>query len=64
MAQAHARWRHIVALYEATDMLHRAMCLAPYLPGGMVFAIAVDSVTFYYILLHRSSRIKLITRLF
>jgi hypothetical protein len=34
-----------VALHEATDMLHRAMCLASYLPGGMVAAIAVESIT-------------------
>ncbi len=27
------------------------MCLAMYLPGGMVIAIAVDSITFYYIVL-------------
>ncbi len=47
--RAHAQWQHIVALHEATNTLHRAMCLAPYLPGGMVIAIAVDSVTFYYI---------------
>ena len=26
------------------------MCLAPYLPGGMVVAITVNSVTFYYII--------------
>jgi hypothetical protein len=36
-------------LHEATNMLHPLMCLAPYLPGGMVVAIAVHSVTFYYI---------------
>jgi hypothetical protein len=47
-AQAHARWQRIVALHEATDTIHRAMCLAPYLPGGMVVTIAVESVTFYY----------------
>ena len=41
--------QHIVASHEATDTLHRAMCLAPYLPGGMVVAIAVNFVTFYYI---------------
>jgi hypothetical protein len=35
----------IVASHEATDTLHRAMCLAPYLPGGMVVAIAVESIT-------------------
>jgi len=39
----------ILALYEATDMLHRAMCLVPYLPSGMVVAIAVESVTWYII---------------
>jgi hypothetical protein len=38
-----------VALHEATDTLHRAMCLDPYLPGGMVVAIAIVSVIFYYI---------------
>ena len=30
-------------------MLHRAMCLTLYLPGGMVVAIAVNSIQFYYI---------------
>jgi len=30
-------------------MLHRAMCLTLYLPGGMVVAIAVNSIKFYYI---------------
>jgi len=45
--QAHARWQHIVASHEATNTLHRAMCLASYLPGGMVVAIAVESVTSY-----------------
>jgi hypothetical protein len=48
-ARAHARWRYLVASHEATDMLYRAMCLAPYLPDGMVVAIAVESVTLYYI---------------
>ncbi len=44
-ARAHARWQHIVASHEATDTLYWAMCLAPYLPGGMVVAIAVESIT-------------------
>ena len=48
-AQAHALWWHIVASHEATDMLYGAMCLTPNLPGGMVVAIAVKSVTCYYI---------------
>jgi hypothetical protein len=38
-----------VASHEATDTLHRAMCLALYLPGGMVVAIAVKSSTSYKI---------------
>jgi len=42
-ARAHARWRYLVASHEATDTLYRAMCLTPYLPGGMVVAIAVES---------------------
>jgi hypothetical protein len=44
-------------------MLHWAMCLTPYLPGpgGMVVAIAVDSVTFYYFV---AVELKLITMLF
>ncbi len=45
--RAHARWQHIVASHEATDTLYRAMCLALYLLGGMVVAIAVESVTSY-----------------
>jgi hypothetical protein len=48
--RAHDRWRYLEASHEATDMLHRSMCLAPYLPGGMVVAIAVESTTLYYIL--------------
>ena len=47
--QAHTQWRHLLALHEATNTLHRVTCLAPYLPGGMVVAIAVDYITFYYI---------------
>ena len=39
----------ILASHEATDTLHQAMCLALYLPGGMVVAIAVKSVTSYII---------------
>ncbi len=39
----------LVDLHEATDMLHWVMCLVPYLPGGMVVTIAVDSIKFYYI---------------
>jgi hypothetical protein len=42
-ARAHARWRYLVASHVATDKLHWSMCLAPYLPGGMVVEIAVKS---------------------
>jgi hypothetical protein len=49
MARAHARWRYLVASHEATNTLHRAMCLAPYLPGGMVVAITVESITLFII---------------
>jgi hypothetical protein len=49
--RAHTQWWHLVVLHAANDTLHRAMCIAPYLPGGMVVAIAVDSVKFYYIVL-------------
>ena len=52
-AQALARWRRLGASHEATDTLHRAMCLAPYCPVGMVIAFVVDYVTFYYIVNNR-----------
>jgi hypothetical protein len=39
----------MVASHEATDTLHRAMWLAPYLPGGMAVAIAVETDTSYII---------------
>ncbi len=38
-----------MASHEATDTLYQVMCLAPNLPGGMVVEIAVESATFYYI---------------
>ena len=44
-ARAHTRWQHLVASHEASDTLHRAMCLAPYLPSGIVVAIAIESIT-------------------
>ena len=54
-ARAHARWRYLVALHEATDTLYRLMCLAPYLPSGMVVTIAVESATLYFIVYNRLS---------
>ena len=44
-ARAHTQWQHIVASHEATDMLHREMCLAPNLPSSMVVEIAVEFFT-------------------
>ena len=43
-----AWWRRLGASHEATDTLHRAMCLTPYFPVGMVIAFAVESVKFYF----------------
>jgi hypothetical protein len=48
-ARAHARWWQIVASHEVTNTLHQTMCLALYLPGGMVVAIAIESITSYII---------------
>jgi hypothetical protein len=47
-ARALAWWRRLGASHEATDMLHRAMCLVSYFPFGMVITIAVESVTFLF----------------
>jgi hypothetical protein len=48
-AQAHTRWWRLGASHEATNALHRAMCLAPYCPVGMVIAFVIDCVKFYFI---------------
>jgi hypothetical protein len=39
----------LVASQEATDVLHQAMCIEPYCPGGMVIKIVVDSPAFFLI---------------
>ena len=52
-ARAHAQWQHLVASHEATDTLYQVACLALYLPGGMVIAIAVKSITLKYIVDYR-----------
>ena len=62
-ARAHARWRNLVALHEATDTLYREMCLAPYLPGSMVIEITVESATLYYIVYNRLTSFYFITQL-
>jgi hypothetical protein len=49
MAWALSRWRHLVALHEATDALHWAMLIAPYCPGGMGIKIVVDLPAFFVI---------------
>jgi hypothetical protein len=48
-AQALARWWHLVASHEATDVLHRAMRIAPYCPGGMAIKNVVDLPAFFKI---------------
>jgi hypothetical protein len=45
-AQALARWWHSVALSEALDVLHRAMCPASYRHICMAIEIASNSPTF------------------
>jgi hypothetical protein len=55
--------RYLVASHEATDTLYRLMCLALYLPGGMVVAITVKSATLYYIVFNRLSSFYFITQL-
>jgi hypothetical protein len=45
--RALAWWRLLGSSHEATNMLHQAMCLAPYPSGGMVVAFIVDYVTFF-----------------
>jgi hypothetical protein len=60
-AQALARWRRLGASHEATDTLHRAMCLATYCPVGMVIAFVVESVTFYFFVNNRVATFYFIT---
>ncbi len=43
-AQALAQWQRLVASREATVVLHGAMLIALYRPGGMVIKIAVELV--------------------
>ncbi len=49
-ARALAQWRHLLALHEATDALHRAMRIAPYRPGGMGIEIVVNLPALFVIL--------------
>jgi hypothetical protein len=52
MAWALAQWRHLVALHEATDVLHQAMCIAKHCLSSMAieivnlpaFFIIIDSI--------------------
>jgi hypothetical protein len=62
-ARAHARWRYLVASHEATNTLYRLMSLTPYLPGGMVVEIAVESATLNYIVFNRLPSFYFITQL-
>jgi hypothetical protein len=38
-----------VALHEATDVLHWAMCITPYGPGSMAINIVVNLPAFFVI---------------
>ncbi len=40
--RAIAQWRHLVALHEDTDVLHRVMHIVLYCPGGMAIEIIID----------------------
>jgi hypothetical protein len=48
-ARALARWRHLVALHKATDVLHWAMRIALYPPGSMAINIVVNLPAFFII---------------
>jgi hypothetical protein len=48
-AQALARWRHLVALHEATDVLHWAMCPALYRRIRMVIEITSTFPAFFVV---------------
>ncbi len=56
-AQALARWRHLGASHEATEMLHWEMCLASYQLGSMVVGFVVNRVTFYFFVDNRVANI-------
>jgi hypothetical protein len=45
--QALAQWRHPVALSEALDVIHRAMCPASYRRIAMAIKIVVDLPAFF-----------------
>ena len=45
--RALARWRHPVASIEARDLLHWAMRITPYHPGGMAIEIGLDLPAFF-----------------
>jgi hypothetical protein len=48
-AQALTQWRHLVALHEATDALHRAMCPALYRCIRMAIEIASNFPAFFVV---------------
>jgi hypothetical protein len=63
MVQALDWWWHwhLGASHEATNTLHRLMCLASYESGGMVVAFTIDSFTFFYIKDNRLAKKLIIT---
>jgi hypothetical protein len=48
-ARALARWRHLVALHEATDALHWVMHIMPYCSSSMAINIVVDLPAFFVV---------------
>ncbi len=46
-AQALTQCWHLGALHEAINMLHRAIWLTSYQPGGKVVAFTIDFITFF-----------------
>jgi hypothetical protein len=50
MVQALTQWQHLVALHEAMDVLHWAMCIALYCPSGMGIKIVINLPAFFVII--------------
>jgi hypothetical protein len=49
-AWALTRWRHLVALHEATDALHWVICTTPYRSGSMAIKIVAILPDFFVII--------------
>ncbi len=49
MAWVLSQWQHLVASYEATDVLHQTICITLYCPSGMAIKIVVSLPAFFAI---------------